>query len=45
MGEIEISPATQDNLRGYSVESGVLDDDRAAEMLRLIAASPDFQLC
>ena len=45
MGEIEVSPATQDNLRGYSVESGVLDDDRAAEMLRLIAASPDFQLC
>ena len=45
MGEIEISDATQDNLRKYSVEPVALDDDRTIEMLRLIAASPDFQLC
>ena len=45
MGEIEISDVTQDNLRGYSVEPGALDDERTAEVLRLIAASPDFQLC
>ncbi len=44
LGEIELAEGTRESLNDYAA-AGPVDDERAVGMLRLVAASPDFQRC
>jgi uncharacterized protein (DUF1800 family) len=45
LGELELTEDTSENLREYATAGGPVDHEKATGMLRLIAASRDFQRC
>ncbi len=45
LGELELSEETSASLREFAVSGGPVDRGKASQMLRMIAASQDFQRC
>ena len=45
LGELELSEETSASLREFAVSGGPVDREKASQMLRMIAASQDFQRC
>ena len=45
LGELELSEETSASLRRFAVSDGPVDREKASQMLRMIAASRDFQRC
>ena len=45
LGELDLTEDTSENLREYVTAGGPVDDEKITGMLRLIAASRDFQRC
>ena len=45
LGELELSEETSASLQEFAVSGGPVDREKASQMLRMIAASQDFQRC
>ena len=45
LGEMELSDETSTSLQELATTGGPVDREKAAQMLRMIAASRDFQRC